>query len=509
MDSGAYATITLMKKSGNLFGEMQIDSLSYQIKDLGQGLNALILMNTPSDGQKYCGTTNGTESIRDPQEGDFPETLCPVKAVVLYTQAAMDAHPDIAQIIELAIAETNQAFLNSNTSEATLKIVLAGTHLLTPTEWTESVNASDKDMIATDSDIQAYRAFYHADLVYVMTDDIHTDYTGAVNEFGDGPGNVVNAYAIIEAGDANTPNFVFAHETGHLFGARHEYRNEVKGNCAGSGDNSGLTHAHGFQVKFYLQHFFKTTMAICNGNGTTRLQSYSNPNVKFNGKKTGTENENFNAKVLAFASCRVSHYVEDEPTVLLPFAAITNALNRICPGQPFTVKAIVGNVPGTITYSWATSLDGVTFSAPVTTTSNTFTVNAPLSPEAIIFIKVTINNGSGIVLTEVKSFLSILEHCDHGRPIATNTVAGVDGITAYPNPASSILSIQLAGVGDNTVKFQIVDVLGKVVKEVIRSNVDSRLEKTEIDISTLNNGTYWLKCDGANFHQTIQFVCQH
>ena len=121
MDSGAYATITLMKKSGNLFGEMQIDSLSYQIKDLGQGLNALILMNTPSDGQKYCGTTNGTESIRDPQEGDFPETLCPVKAVVLYTQAAMDAHPDIAQIIELAIAETNQAFLNSNISEATIK----------------------------------------------------------------------------------------------------------------------------------------------------------------------------------------------------------------------------------------------------------------------------------------------------------------------------------------------------------------------------------------------------
>ena len=62
MDSAAYATITLLKKSGRLFGEMQIDDLSYQIKDLGQGLNALILMKAP-DGGNFCGTPAGSGTL--------------------------------------------------------------------------------------------------------------------------------------------------------------------------------------------------------------------------------------------------------------------------------------------------------------------------------------------------------------------------------------------------------------------------------------------------------------
>lgn len=383
LDSGAYATILLMKKSGNMFGEMQIDSLSYQIKDLGQGLNALILMKDPTtDKEKFCGTTDGTDTIKDTQEGDFPETLCPVKAVVLYTQAALNAHPDMAQIIELAIAETNQAFLNSNISEATLKIVLAGTHLLTPSEWVESANSTDKDDIAIDSDIQAYRAFYHADLVYVMTNDIHTEFTGAVNSFGDGPGNVVNAYAIVEAGSATTPTFTFAHETGHLFGTRHDRHEIADHSCGGRGDNSGLPFAHAFLFdigKLWWKKFFATIMTVCHDNAQrVTLQSFSNPNVKFNGKATGSDDKQFNAKVVAFASCRVSHYVEDDPIVLPPSVALTNSFDRICPGQPFTVKAVIMNVSGTITYSWSTSLDGVTYSYPITNTSNIFTVNAPL-----------------------------------------------------------------------------------------------------------------------------------
>lgn len=123
-----------------------------------------------------------------------------------------------------------------------------------------------------------------------------------------------------------------------------------------------------------------------------------------------------------------------------------------------------------------------------------------------MFIKVTINNGP---LMAVKSYNALLEHCGHGRPVIGNSITSVGGITAYPNPASSILSIRLAGIGDNNIKFQIIDVLGKVVREINRSNVDSRLEITEIDISSLSNGMYWLKCDGATFHDTIHFVCQH
>lgn len=60
--SPPYATITVMKKGTRMFGEMQIDDLSYQIKDLGQGLNALILMKAP-DGGNFCGTPAGSGTL--------------------------------------------------------------------------------------------------------------------------------------------------------------------------------------------------------------------------------------------------------------------------------------------------------------------------------------------------------------------------------------------------------------------------------------------------------------
>lgn len=81
--------------------------------------------------------------------------------------------------------------------------------------------------------------------------------------------------------------------------------------------------------------------------------------------------------------------------------------------------------------------------------------------------------------------------------------------TVYPNPASASLSVRMAGTAGNTVHLQIIDVLGRVVKEVDDYKVASKLEEIEIDISTLKTGLYWLKCNGTNFHQTIRFVCQH
>ena len=510
MDSTAYATITLLKKSGRMFGEMQIDDLSYQLKDLGQGLTALILMKAPVEGEAYCGTPPGTGTISGRPEGDFPETLCPVRALVLYTQAALDAHSDILDIIDLSIAETNQAFLNSNISEATLKMVLAGTQLLDTTEFIENGESDQPLSLVTNTAINAYRAQYEADLVYVMTDDVYAAFTGAVASFGDTPSDVDSAYAIIAAAHATTPRFSFAHETGHFFGARHELRKTADGSCAGAGDNSGLANAHGFLFthgKLWWKKDFKTMMAICNGNGTTRLQSYSNPNVKFNGKKTGTEDENFNAKILAFASCRVSHYVDEAAP---PPAVAISALDRVCPGGVRGMNAIVSNVPGAITYTWAVSLDGVSYGTPTITSLNSFSVTAPSTNGATFFVRLIVDNGNGVVLTTVKTFFSDAEYCPPGdEHRSTHTIDLLSGtISIYPNPASSILSVRLAGKSDDVVHFQIIDILGKVVREVGNVRADPGLKETEIDISTLSNGVYWLSCDGAAFHHAIRFVCQ-
>ncbi len=513
IDSTAYATITLMKKAGRLLGEMQIDDLSYQIKDLGQGLHALILLKAPVEGAAFCGTTGGTNAPSEKVENEFPETLCPVKVLVLYTQAALDAHPDILDIIDMSVAETNQAFLNSNISEATLKLVLAGTHLLTPSQFTEVNDPNQRFELLTNPFIANYRAFYHADLVYVMTDDIYDVFTGAVAGFGDTYADKDSAFAIVEAGFATAPVFTFAHETGHLFGARHQI-NEMNllgnGGCGSGGDNSGPAFAHGFSFSvghnalFWEKKFFFTLMGICSG---TRLQSYSNPNVFFNGKATGLEEKAFNAKVLAFASCRVSHYFEDEAPALVPSVAISNALDRICTGQPISMKAVVVNVPGTISYSWATSLDGTNYNFPTVSTSNVFTTTFPLSPDATLFVKVIINNGNGIILTAVKAFVPLSPvQCANLRPII-NTGIFLGGTSVYPNPASTSLFVRLTEIGADHINLQIIDIFGKIV-QTTPLKVDPIFEEYEIDISTLNDGLYWIKFDGSDFHSITRFVCQ-
>lgn len=72
-------------------------------------------------------------------------------------------------------------------------------------------------------------------------------------------------------------------------------------------------------------------------------------------------------------------------------------------------------------------------------------------------------------------------------------------VTAYPNPAASMLYIRVAAT---TASFTITDVMGKVVLQ--RNNLNGNNEVNEVSLQHLAPGTYWLNVHTASSVKTIR-----
>ncbi len=234
-----------MKKDGQTFGELWLDTSYYQIRDLGEGVSALVELDNAQIAEG-CATPSGTPysgGAQSSEERDGPP-LCPVRVLVLHTLAARTANPGIAALANAGIASTNIALSRSAVTPNQLSVALAGVQALTNAEWAESGNIDlDRFSLPTNTAIAGYRTQYNADLVFVLTATVYPNAAGAVSAFGDAVTAADSAFAIVEADAVTAPLYSFAHEFGHLFGARHEGTDL----CASDGDDSGLPDAHGYR----------------------------------------------------------------------------------------------------------------------------------------------------------------------------------------------------------------------------------------------------------------------
>jgi hypothetical protein len=83
-------------------------------------------------------------------------------------------------------------------------------------------------------------------------------------------------------------------------------------------------------------------------------------------------------------------------------------------------------------------------------------------------------------------------------------------ISSYPNPVNNVLNVSYSNIKFDIINFTIVDVLGKVVLKV-EENSSSSTEKLikSINVSTLNNGNYFLKISSGVVVESIPFVVSH
>lgn len=498
-----FGNIMIRKSANYVFGCLTLDDKFYEIIDLGDDLHALIELYA---GYGDCGGSIGIDSISymDTTIVERGEAGCPVRLLILLTDAAREEFPELRQRAELGYKVLNNIHLPaSDIGKFELSFILAGIVDVPAIQWQETSDI-DNDMasIPTDLDITALRAQFAADIVVVITDNDYADFDGKVAGFGDSPQDVGNAYAIVEY-SAILPT-VFSHEVGHLFGCRHQDSD----NCHLNHDDSGLFHSHGYVISrgkntiITSKKEYRTILATCY-NYQRRIGVFSNPDVKHFNKPTGTAERNNNAKTLRDAACRVANYVNTE----LPFVIIEGPKYG-CPDETAYVLGVITDVPEPYQYSWQTTTDGITWSAPTVVVGNGgFSVPMPSEPGKIIIIKLTAGNINGPMRTAYHTIESnnTTIICQR-QNIQKEYYLHSGAFTISPNPSNHL--IQVHHTGKCNAKIQIYDTFGRLIKDM-----DQQFDNNSITIDLRENhlpsGMYFVHIGTNDFIKSYPIILNY
>lgn len=197
-----------------------------------------------------------------------------IDVLVVYTPAAKRAAGGIAGIesrIDECINQTNTSFQNSNIP---VQVQLAYSAMV---GYNESGSAeTDRNALQDPADrrmdvVRTLRDNYHADIVVLLVNDANLS---GVSYIMDKPEPAFEAYAycVVKLDDAFS-NLSFAHEIGHILGARHE--------CNADNATTPFPYSHGYSASNYR--------TIMSGNtSATRIEFWSDPDIQFPGTNSPT-----------------------------------------------------------------------------------------------------------------------------------------------------------------------------------------------------------------------------
>ena len=266
-----------------------------------------------------------------------------------------DAIPEnlakIEGIITLAVAETNRAF---ELSGVATKLRLVKTHFDASfndytNSWEDTLTYLHDNGDGELDYVHAMRDQYGADFVSMLVDS--PEYCG----IGYQPSTPTagDAFSLTQWSCA-TGYYSFAHELGHNMGCSHDIRN--------AGDSGGSN--YGYQD---TKSMFRSILAYdCKSKSCPRIQYFSSPKLRYNGRTVGSTRANnvaqINNNLSAFANFRESVATIPSPTTSPPVAPPTPA-----PTQSITVLVPTPAPTQSVT------------AVPVPVPSTSLSLTAPLS----------------------------------------------------------------------------------------------------------------------------------
>jgi hypothetical protein len=228
-----------------------------------------------------------------------------VDVLAVYTPSSMSRYggvDGVESLIQLAIAETNQAYLNSGVAT---RLRLVHTAMV---DYSESGNMqTDLNRITDPTD-------GYMDEVHNLREQVAADTVTLIEESADYCGIAwlmtnlstsfeSHAFSVVYSQCA-TGYYSFGHELGHNMGSHHDHA---------SAGNALFEYAYGWQDP---QEVFRTIMAYnCTG-GCTRVQYFSNPDVTYSGLPTGVADYADNARSLNDTAYTVSNWRDSAPLFL-------------------------------------------------------------------------------------------------------------------------------------------------------------------------------------------------
>jgi hypothetical protein len=275
----------LVVQDGEVTGQIQSGLDSFRVIPVGGGAHAIVRL----DPGKF--PTDHPPSIRlqlndnNAAQSPLDEARDPVRVDILvaYTTASRIAYGgNMAAFAQLAVDASNVAYTNSN---ANVSLRLVGTQEITYSEAGKTFDIVLDDLLAGTNPqmaaVHTKRDQVGADLVGLMIN--LTDFCGLASSIS---ATAANAYMAVYY-DCSVSNHSFAHELGHLFGARHDPFVDST--------TTPFPYGHGY---ISPGNTWRTVMAYVNGCGSCpRLQYFSNPSVTYGGVPMGTVSTHDNARV--------------------------------------------------------------------------------------------------------------------------------------------------------------------------------------------------------------------
>lgn len=283
---------TFAVTDGTVVGQVTLPGAQYRIRPAGPGVYTIEQIDTrrfPIEGEPLVPDAADLHAP-DVRPGTAPDDGSLIDVMVVYTPAARTAAggpSSIASLINLSIANSNNAYANSGVNQR-LRLVHSA-----EVAYTESSSGMgiDLDQLRDAADgvmdgVHTLRNTYKADIVTLLTDA--TDYCG----LGYVMSNVSSSFAPfafnVVSQDCAAANLSFAHELGHNMGLQHDFA------------NADFEGAYPYAYGYRDPDFFRTVMAYECPIATPcpRVQHFSTHTRSYGGRPTGVANESENARAL-------------------------------------------------------------------------------------------------------------------------------------------------------------------------------------------------------------------
>ncbi len=407
--------------------------------------------------------------------------------------------------IDLVMGQTNDAFRGS---AIPVTVEEAGRQEIDFQENQFGI-FNDVTMLAARADVQALRDQTAADLVVLMTDGDYTEPNTWDRIFGVvrliGPSEP-DAYAIVEAQEA-TASYTFAHELGHLFGARHQQSN-IYNPCAQFGfdcgdDTPGDAHGYAFRTGWLNQQRWYTIMHQIRPNWSPRMY-FSNPQVEVQNTTIGAWNTNNNARQIRDANGIIADF---RPTVQGLRAWIEG------PGylplyQPGNWEAVYTCGTGPYSFEWYFSYDGFNYYYG---DSREITGGTLYNCNEYLYIQLVVHSGDGQVAQAFHTVYT--DYCD-GAPYRVaysgkENVSAPNEITlkdAYPNPFGQTTRIEFYLPESQEARVEVLDLTGHTVKVLAEGTYEAGWHGNEFSSGNLKGGLYFCRLKTRNYTQTKRLI---
>ncbi len=508
----------IVSQKGQVRAHISYDGEEYEIFPLEEGVHAVAKI-VPADSANtgVCGigtlvVPTGDSSPQVPEDGykrkentDLKSSrvvacnpaATRVRVLVLSTARARATGLDPTQTAQLAISQFNQAVTNSQVGTDVARLELAGVQNFDFAER-QTQPIADIENLRSNPQIQQLRNAARADLVVLLTDGNYIvgngDLYGIAGNYDANfnLGFFSNLSSAIVEIDQATASYTFAHEVGHLFVARHQSCNVSANGC----DQNG-TFGHGFSFTrpgalFRKTRRYRTIMQVIR-NDYSLIPYFSNPDVVYDTRATGTAAENDNARQLEVGAPIVSRYIAEVQTLTASIDGPTQArLNTT-----YTWEAVV-SCGGAYTYRWETSNDGFTYVPGGTSDRINLSFSVP-PPSNYLYLRLTVTSNG-----QTRTVYRTVYIQGNARIAQTSkdTLEWTEAVElevpkevlleqAYPNPLTKQTQIGFYLPKAQTISLDILNQSGKLIRNVADGSMEAGPYKFTINRGDLPTGLYF------------------